>query len=166
MDAAQNRRQLLNKLDGRELPARCSLQGQALLLAQDQNFSPENPFLCSILTHFLFVHLLSHVWLFPTPRTAALQASLSSTISRSLLKFMSVELVMPPSHLISAAPFSFCLQSFPASGSFPVSQLFASGGQGTGASASAAVLPMNIHGWFSLGLTGLISLQSKGMATP
>ena len=115
---------------------------------------------------FVAVHLLSRVWLFPTPRTAALQASLSSTVSQSLLKFMSVELVMPPSHLISAAPFSFCLQSFPASGSFPVSQLFASGGQGTGASASAAVLPMNIHGWFSLGLTGLISLQSKGMATP
>ena len=59
MDAAQNRRQLLNKLDGRELPARCSLQEQALLLAQDQNFSPENPFLCSILTHFLLLFTCS-----------------------------------------------------------------------------------------------------------
>ena len=58
-------------------------------------------------------------------------------------------------------PFSSCLQSFPASGSFPVSQLFASGGQSIGVSASASVLPMNIQDWFSLGWTGWISLQSK-----
>ena len=66
----------------------------------------------------------------------------------------------------SATPFSFCLQSFPASGSFLISQLFASGGQsiGASASASASVLPMNIQGWFSLGLTGLISLQSQGLS--
>ena len=62
----------------------------------------------------------------------------------------------------SVAPFSSCLQSFPASGSFPVSQLFASGGQSIGASASASVLPMNIQDWFPLGLTGLISLLSQG----
>ena len=64
----------------------------------------------------------------------------------------------------SAALFSFCLQSFPASGSFPMSRLFTSGGQSTGASASASVLPMNIQGWFPLGLTGLISLLSKGLS--
>ena len=64
----------------------------------------------------------------------------------------------------SAAPFSFCLQSFPASGSFPRSQLFASGCQSIGASASASVLPMNSQGWFPLPLTGLISLLSKGHA--
>ena len=94
-----------------------------------------------------------------TPWTAAHQASLSSTTSRSLLKFMSIVLVMlsVPS---SATPFFFCLQPFPASASFPVSHLFASGGQNIGASAS--VLPMNIQGWFPLGFTGLISLQSKG----
>ena len=63
----------------------------------------------------------------------------------------------------SVIPFSSCLQSFPASGSFPVSQLFISGGQSTGASASASVLPMNIQGWFPLELTGLISLRSKGL---
>ena len=62
----------------------------------------------------------------------------------------------------SAAPFSFCLQSFPVWGSFPTSQLFISGGQSTGASAS--VLPMNIQSWFPLGLTGLISLLSKGLS--
>ena len=58
----------------------------------------------------------------------------------------------------------FCLQSFPASASFPVSQFFASHGQSTGASASTSVLPMNIQDWFPLGLTGLISLQSKGLS--
>ena len=64
----------------------------------------------------------------------------------------------------SAVPFSSWIQSFPASGSFPMSQLFASGGQSTGASTSASVLPMNIQDWFPLGLTGLISLQSKGLS--
>jgi len=60
----------------------------------------------------------------------------------------------------SVVPFSSCLQSFPASGSFPMSQLFISGGQSIGASASASVLPMNIQDWFHLWLTGLIFLQS------
>ena len=62
----------------------------------------------------------------------------------------------------SVIPFSPCLQSFPASGSFPMSQFFASGGQSI--SASASVLPMNIQDWFPLGWTGWISLQSKGLA--
>ena len=83
---------------------------------------------------------------FETSWMAAGQASLSFTISRSLLKFMSIELVMLSNMSSSAAPFSFCLQSFPAPGSFPMSRLFALGGQSTGASASASVLPMNIHG--------------------
>ena len=64
----------------------------------------------------------------------------------------------------SAAPFYFSLQSFPASGSFPMSELLASGGQSIGASASASVLLMNIQGWVSLELPGLISLQSKGLS--
>ena len=63
-----------------------------------------------------------------------------------------------------AVPFSFCPQSFPTSGSFPVSWLFTSSGQTIGASASASVLPVNIQGWFPLGLTGLISLKSKGLS--
>ena len=62
------------------------------------------------------------------------------------------------------AVFFSCLQSFPASGSFPMSRLFASGGQSIGALASASILPMNIQDWFPLGLTGLISLQSKGLS--
>ena len=64
----------------------------------------------------------------------------------------------------SATHFSFCFQSSPASGSFPVSFLFASGSQSIGTSASASVLPMNIQDWFPLGLTGLISLLSKGLS--
>ena len=64
----------------------------------------------------------------------------------------------------SVVPFSSCLPSFPASRSFPVSQFFASGGQSIGVSVSAPVLPMNIQDWFPLGLTGLISLQSKGVS--
>ena len=64
----------------------------------------------------------------------------------------------------SATPFSFCLQPFPASGAFPMSWLFSSGGQSIGASASASVLLMNIQGWFPLGLIGLISLQFKGLS--
>ena len=64
----------------------------------------------------------------------------------------------------SVLPFSSCLQSFPASGSFPMSQLFTSGGQSIGASASTSVLPVNNQGWFPLGWTGLISLESKGLS--
>ena len=64
----------------------------------------------------------------------------------------------------SVIPFCSCLQSFPASGSFPKSQFFTSGGQSIGVSASVSVLPMNIQGWFPLGLTGWISLQSKGFS--
>ena len=64
----------------------------------------------------------------------------------------------------SVIPFSSCLQSFPASGYFPMSQFFASGGQSIAASAFASVLPMDIQDWFPLGLTGLISLLSKGLS--
>ena len=78
-----------------------------------------------------------------TPWTAVRQASLSFTISQSLLKLMSIDSMMPSNHLILCHPFSSCPQSFPASGSFQMSQLFASGGQSTGVSASASVLPMN-----------------------
>ena len=108
--------------------------------------------------HNLVVQLLSRVQLFVTPWTAACQASLSFTISWSLFKLMSIELVIPSNHLILCVPFSSCLQSSLASGSFLMSWLFASGGQSIGASAS--VLPMNIQDWFPLGLTGLISLES------
>ena len=99
-----------------------------------------------------------------TPWTAACQTPLSFTISRSLLRFKSTELVVLLSHSSFAAPFSFCLQSSPASGSFPMNRLFPSDGQRIGASALASVLPVNIQGWFSLGWTGLTFLQSKGFS--
>ena len=69
-----------------------------------------------------------------------------------------------PTTSSSVNPFSSCLQFFPASGSFSLSQFFAAGGQSIEVSASASVLPMNIQDWFPLGLTGLISLQSKGLS--
>ena len=93
---------------------------------------------------FSSLQLLSHVHFFATPWTEVHQASLSFTISWSLLKLMSIESVMPSNHLILCCPFSSCLQSFPASGSFPVSQFFTSGGQSIVAWASASVLPMSI----------------------
>ena len=96
---------------------------------------------------------VNRVQFFVTSWTAAHQASLSITISQSLFKLISIELVMPSSHLILCCPFSSCPQSLPASGSFPVSQLFASGGQSIRASASGSDLPMNNQGWFPLGLT-------------
>ena len=77
---------------------------------------------------------------------------------------MSIESVILSNHLILCCPFSSCLQSFQASGSFLMSWLLASGGQSIGVSTSASVLPMNIQDWFPLGLTGLISLQSKGLS--
>ena len=86
----------------------------------------------------------------------ALQALLSITNSWNLPKPMAIESVMPSNHLILCHPLLLLPSVFQ---SFPVSQLFTSGGQSIGASAS--VLPMNIQGWFPLGLTGLISLQSK-----
>ena len=95
-----------------------------------------------------------------TPWTAVLQAFLSITNSGGLFKLMSIESVMPSNHLI----LSSSLQSFPASGSFPRSQFFPSGGQSIGASASASVLPMTIQDSFPLGWTGWISLQSKGLS--
>ena len=107
------------------------------------------------------LQLLTCVRLFVTLWTTAHQASLSFTISRSLLKFMSIESVMLSDHLNLCHPL-LLLPSIFTSGSFPMSQLFASGGQSIGASASVTVLPINIQSWFHLGLTGLISLLSKG----
>ena len=92
------------------------------------------------------------------------QASLSFTISRNLLKLMSIELVMLSNHLILCRPLLLLPSISPSIRVFSRSQLFASGGQSTGASASGSVLPMNIQGRFPLGLTGLISLQSKGLS--
>ena len=113
---------------------------------------------------FSSVQSLSRVLLFVTPWIAARQASLSITNSQSLLKLMPMESVMPSSHLILCRPLLLLPQSLPASGSFPMNQLFAWGGQSIGVSASASILPMNTQDWSPLGWTGWISLQSKGLS--
>ena len=81
-----------------------------------------------------------------------------------LVKLMPIKSLMPSNHFILYRSNSSCLQSFPESGSFPMSQFFPSGGQSPGVSASASVLPMNIQDGFLLGWTGWISLQSKGLS--
>ena len=106
---------------------------------------------------------LSHDQFFATPWTAACQASLSFTLSVSLLELMSIDWVMPSNHLVLCHPLLLLPLIFPSIGVFS-NVIFSSGGQSIGASTSASVLPMNIHGWFPLGLTGLISLQSKGLS--
>ena len=112
---------------------------------------------------FSSVQLLSQVRLFATPYTAACQASLSVTNSWRLLKLMSIDQWYHPTISSSAVPFSACLQSCPASGSFQMSQLFVSGGQSIGVSASASVHPMNTQDWSPLGWIW-ISSQSKGLS--
>ena len=107
----------------------------------------------SFLSDSLWPHGLQHArlpCLSPTPRAC----SNSSPLSQGCHKTISSCVV----------PFSSCLQSFPVSEFFPMSQFFTSGGQNIGVSASASVLPMNIQDWFPLELTGWISLQSKGLS--
>ena len=116
------------------------------------------------LIKFLLFSLSSHVRLFVTPWTAACQASLSSPSPRICSNSCSLSWWCHPTILSSVVFFSSCPQSFPASGSFPVSQLFASGDQSIGASASASVLPVDVQDWLPLGLTGLISLLSKWLS--
>ena len=102
-----------------------------------------------------------------TPCAAVCQASLSFTISHSLLKFVSIESVLLSNHLIHCHPLLLLLfspASFPASGSFPVSRLFTAGGQNLGSSALASILPVNIQDWFPFWSTGLISLHSKELS--
>ena len=113
---------------------------------------------------FRSVQSLSRVKLFATSWIAACQASLSITSSRSLPKLMCIKSLMPSSHLILCHPLLLLPPISPSIGSFPMSQLFASGGQSIGFSASASVLPMNTQDWSPLGWTSWISLQSKGLS--
>ena len=110
------------------------------------------------------LQLLSCVWLFMTPWIAACQASLSITTPGVYSNPSPLSQRCHPAISSSVVPFPSRLQYFPASGSFPMSHFLALGGQSIGASISASVLLMNIQDWFPLGLTGLISLQSKGLS--
>ena len=110
-------------------------------------------FSCSVVSNSLWPHGLQHARL-PCPSTTPGACSNLCPLSQWC----------HPTISSSVVPFSSCLQSFSASRSFPMSQFFASGGQSIGVSASASVLPMNIQDWFPLGLTSLISSQSKGLS--
>ena len=113
---------------------------------------------------FSSAQLLSCVWLFVTPWTAARQASLSITNSWSLLKLMSIESVIPSNNLTLCRPLLLQHSIFPNIRTFQMSQFFASGGQSIGVSASASILPMNVQDWFPLVLTDLIFWQSKRLS--
>ena len=110
------------------------------------------------------VQLLSCVWLFVTHGLQHGRPPCPSPTPGVYSNSCPLSQWCHPTISSSVVPFSSCLQSFPASGSFQMSQLFASGGQSIGVSASASVLPMNIPDWFPLGWTGGISLQSKGLS--
>ena len=110
------------------------------------------------------VQLLSHVQLFATPWLQHARPPCPSPIRGIHSNACPSSRWCHPTISSSFVPFFSCLQSFSASGSFPMSQLFTSGGQSTGVSASASVLPMNIQDWFPLGWTGWIFLQSKGLS--
>ena len=112
-----------------------------------------------------FVQSLSHVWLFVTPWPAACQAPLASTISWGLFKFTSIESAMLSNHLVLCCPLLLLSSIFPSIKVFSNELTLHIRWQSIGASASASVLPMNIQCWFLLRLTGLISLQSKGLST-
>ena len=112
---------------------------------------------------FSSVHSLSYVQLFATPWTAACQASLSIINSQSLLKLMFIESVRPSNHLTLCCPLLLLPSIFPSIRVFSNESALLSGGQSIGVSTSASVLPMNIQDWCSLGWTGWISLQSKGL---
>ena len=111
---------------------------------------------------FSSVQSLSHVQLFVIPWTAACQVSMSITNSWSLLKLISINSVMPSNHVILCCPLLFLPSIFPSIRFFSNESVLHISGQSIGASAS--VLPTNIHDWFPLGLTGWISLQSKGLS--
>ena len=123
----------------------------------------------SICTYSVFkevssIQSLSHVWLLGTPGTTVPQMPCSSSTPRACSNPCPLSRWCHPTISSPVIPFSSRLWSFPASGSFPMSQLFTSGGQSIGVSASASVLPMNIQDWFPLGLTSWVSLQSKGLS--
>ena len=116
---------------------------------------------------YIFQGNLAHYFLFckfPELFLLDCQASLYITNSQSLLKLMFITRWCHSTISPSVVPFSYHLQSFPASGSFQMSQFFTSGGRSIGVSASASVFPVNTQDWSPLGLTGLMSLQSKGLS--
>ena len=128
-------------------------QGKSVCLIAAHSWPSSLQFSLSVVTNSLWLHRPQHPRL-PCPSPTLRVCSNSCPLSRWC----------HPTISSSVVPFSSCLQSFPASGSFPMSQFFTSGGQSIVVSTSASVLQMNIHDWFPFGLTGWISLQSKGLS--
>ena len=116
------------------------------------------------IVQFISVQSLSHVQLFATAWTAALRPPWPSPTHRVYPNSCQLSRWCHPVISSFVIPFSYCLQSFPTSGSFQMSQYFASGGRRLGVSATTSVLPMNTQDWSPLGWTGWISLQSKGVS--
>ena len=112
-----------------------------------------------------FCSVTQSFWLFVTHGLEHVRPPCSSPTPRVYSNSFPLSRWCHPTISSSVIPFSSCSQSFPASGAFPMSQFFLSGGQSIGVSASTSVLPVNIQGWFPLGLTGLITLQSKGLSS-
>ena len=130
-------------------------------------YLPVSPRVINCFVFFFFpssVQLVSRVRLFATPWTASHQASLSITNSQSLLKLMSIESVMPSSHLILCHPLHLLPSIFPSIKIFSNESVLHIRWPNIGVSASASVLPMNIQDWFPWGWTSWISLQSKGLS--
>ena len=123
-------------------------------------------FMCKVKfsSYFSSVQSLSHVWLFATPGTAALQASLSISNSRSLLKLMSITSVMPSDHLILCNPLLLPPSIFPSIRVFSNELVLCIWWPKYWSCSFSMKLPMNIQDWFPLGLTGWVSLQFKGLS--
>ena len=136
---------------GEEKPALC--EGDEVFIPRGNWILIISSFSHSVLSNSLQSHGLQHTRL-PCPSLSPGACSDSSPLNRWC----------HPTISSSVIPFLSCLQSCPASGSFQISQFFTSGGQSIGVSVTSAILPMNIQDWFPLGLTGWISLQSKGLS--
>ena len=149
----------------RTLPSSCLLKSKENIYLKIEEFGSKVYCKMFIKSSALYCGC-SVAWSCPTaaPWIAASQASLSFTSPGTCSNSCLLSRWCHPTISSSVVPFSSCLQSFPASGSFPMSWLFTSGGQSIGASALASVLPVSIRDWFHLGWTGWISLQSKGLS--
>ena len=160
------------------VPFPCALSSVTAVVLDNKPSLARGSFVASLLFLWLLLRLifvfgvlwlslvqsLSRLWLFATPWTAAHHSSCLSLPPRAHSNSCLLSQWCHPTISFSVTRFSSCLQSFPETGSFPVSQFFTSGGQSIGVSVSASVLPMNVQDLFPLGWTGWISLQSKGLS--
>ena len=158
----------IHSIENRIAPSLSSTKIRSLLMPGYHSICPTQTHQIGILTlfwHCAVVHSPRFVWLFATPWTAAHQASLSFTISQSLIKLSSIESLIPSNHLILYHPLLLLPSILPSVRVFSKESAFCIRGQSIGASASASVLPMDIQDWFPLGWTGSISLLTQGLSS-